>query len=758
MSTRHSQKNTDENVTDKSTRQIRAQSSASNPEIEITELEKKLISSDNYDYKYIFDVLERLEETYNNSTRGDIIQKKTESVKILVSSDLSLKFGSVNMISNNYFPNCNLSSIDKFLGVSFRTRLVKVFIDNNVCIVPKEGNLTEQLIHHIGSFLDIIQNSAIEKFPQDWNVQYFMFNSFRTQLKSQIQKYLTSANARANTNGVTDETNSILSNIKMVAKFETGIADILTAANSNIQLNLEDSLINCFENSLLWYINNIKTEIESFVRDKNTEVMQTIYTIPPKGEQRESYKIEADLSSKTVIKSFVDILDKCNKYSTGRNYSMLIKEVLTQVKNFSDTFTGKYTAERNKIGKYTLDTEFILFSVICNIDFLVDSISTIQSACTKRIQTKYIPTTEFNVASDYLTQVLVFNIDTWVNETCGVFNSAYDHISSVKFEKITQSNISVKQIIEKQLNDYSTTIVKRYKLAIDRCHRYVPEHWANFMAEKVTYSLIDLVISNLLKLRGVHSSTGKYFDVIVSALFQITNDLLDQKLLPENSMLIYDDIVGSNGVATPAATKSCISTRITQIRVIINAISVEAAQYDESKHAIIFGENLDVSYNTMILVKGNVTINNFHKMIPGTIEEKMSIVTDPIKSNIGETTGVIGGGINNMAERLTRLVTGGEGLSSSNHGNVIQPSTPIVKSTLPQPSRQPSSSQSEMSDPFGGFLNGTKKMFGSINIGSSFGNINQSTSTSTPASNISSKKDTKGSSPDSKIKMEAKNK
>lgn len=639
----------------------------------ITELETYLINCDCYDFKHIFERFEEFEalESFQSfqeletskDAKYDNSCSNLETVKLLVASELMLKFGLVYQTNPTNLPTSNfkielfnfdLNNIDKYLGTSFRTRLVKNFVRSIVKLEQKDGLFSTQLISHISFFFNLVKTIDISKFPDSWDVFYFFFLNFKEQLKICINNYLSNVTISSD-----QEITIHLNNITILFKFEENINNTLMETNSSYQLSIDDSLINLFENSLICFLNNIKKEIAILTTERINEISIKTYPIPDtKDVQIESFKLSEDLVTTNLILDYKKFLEKCNTYSTGKIYSALIKEILLQLTNYAGSLQNKYTLDRKKLHQnYRVGTEYLLFNIIFNINYCDQIVNQIRDNFTKKIQTKYVPNTEFVSTSNNITELVLSCIDTWVSESCTIFSEQFEKISNFKFD---EKNLSV---VDKQLNNYSTTVCIKYLSACKRAHKYLPEFCAQLMSEKLTYGVINLVICHILKLRGIHSMCCQYLDYIVVNLIQATNKAIDEKLIDEKKEILRTNVKSKFNVhEEPIKLKSYISEKITQIQTIINAIAVENNTYNETIHNTIFCHGFNVPYTTMISVKGCMNVQNFHRVTVSAVNEKVSTVVD---ATVGSANTVVDGSIT-IADKLTKFVTGKD---DSSHGS-----------------------------------------------------------------------------------------
>jgi hypothetical protein len=157
------------------------------------------------------------------------------------------------------------------------------------------------------------------------------------------------------------------------------------------------------------------------------------------------------------------------------------------------------------------------------------------------------------------------------------------------------------------------------------------------IAKKLTFKMIDTVYEHLLTLKGVHWLHSSSFDVIVDNLFQATNSLMDKKLLNE------DTVIGIDSNKMEITLRSKISTRITRIRDLINAISVDNSQYTQDKHKTYFKDE-KVSYDTINVLKGNINIKNVSRIAVVTVGDHVgSAVNTTVSTAVGVGEFGVGG-------------------------------------------------------------------------------------------------------------------
>lgn len=649
-----------------------------NIEIKITELEKSLTYAEIYDFDYVFEILKTTEEKITGSSRDEIISKKIESVKMLTTSELILKFSSIDITNLNF--NFDLNQIDKFFGTNFRIRLVKKFVDSNVKLPIIQGTLTEQLANYINWFLNLISTVNITKFPESWEIYYSFFVCFKNQLKTQINTYLNLANSITNS---VQSNQSMLSNIRTICNFESQINNILQQTKSNHKLSIDDSLINLFENSLIWFIDNVKKDLASITAKKIEEFGEKVFVIPnTNNAQIDSYKIIADDVTANLIAEFKKCIVTTNKYSTGKIYSAVIKEVFLQLKTYVSALHTFYTVERKKQPVYKATTEYLMFNIIFNVHYCTDMIKQISEHINGKIQVKYIPNAEFAMTTESLTKSIEACISVWTTETCAMFSEQFGMIANIKFDERND------EIVKKTCYEYSKSICVKYVSACKRVFQYLPDIWAHIMTEKITFNTIDLFCSHLLKLRCVSSVSSKHLDLIVDNMFQATNKVIYDKQLNGEKQIDMDGEIFS--------LKSVISSKITQIRTIINAIAVENSKYNETIHNNIFCQGYTVSYNTIASVKGCITMTNIHKVTANTINNSANNVVE--------------GGMN-MADKLTKLVTGKD--DSSSHGSSNNSVHGTKESNMVN--NNDDDSQHTFMSNMADVVDKTKKMIGGIN-------------------------------------------
>lgn len=653
--------------------------------IRLGELEDNLIHSDSYDFKSIFEFLKEVNKVNlhyeNECDPSNNLLKKVESIKLLVSCELMLKFGSANMLDNSldaFLLTFNLNDIDEHLGLSFRTRMIKKFINANIKITKKEGDLSNQLFEYINYFFDLMKMINISKYPNSWDISYICFVSFKNQLKFHIWEYLSKIKIKS------DEDNILLlSNIKILSNFENKVNLILQNNKSNYQLSTEDSLTNLFENSLNWHLQKIKKSINDFTDTKINEFIENIYVSSndianshklanssgisdnsiQSNDSLYDFSLTDNLSTINenpimveIILEFKKKIEELNIYSTGNTYFLLIKEVLLQFEKFGFAIQKKYFSEKKKKNqKFGFVLERVLFNLIINIDYCINSINQLlnQIVNNKKIQQKYITVSDFKNTIDFLTKTTQIFFNEWVNETSNTFLNQYDKLSGLKFD---EKNINT---VEIQFYNYSTTICNKYFFACKKANKILPITSSQTMSEMLTESLIELIIAHILKLRNVNPSTAQFMDTIVTNLFQTTNLLISEKIIDGNKIISSSDI-------EQLTFKNEISTKITKIKTIINAIAVENNAYNETLHNEIFSQGFIVPYNTMLTIKGSINVQNFHRVTVNVVNDKVSTAVDV---TVGSANTVVEGSIN-IADKFTKLVTGKDTRDTKNDNNL----------------------------------------------------------------------------------------
>lgn len=600
-------------------------------EEKIYELENKLIYSDNYDFRNIFELLENSELNNNNNEN---LLEKINSIKFLTSSELMISF--LKMKLSSFETDYELTKIDKFFGENFRTRLIKKLINSNFELYQIDGNLSAQLIFYINAFFDFTKSIDLNKFPKNWNIYYYIFMDFREKLKEYINNNLSRFKIQEK------DTIHILTNIKTILNFEQKINDILENLELDKKIPIEKSLIILFENHLTYFTENLINELSTLTNNSIKEIEVKIF-VPPdiKNTQNASLKLNPDDITINFIENLKKIGENTNKYSIGKTYSIILKEILIKIRYYCDELKNKYINERKKIQSYKSSTEYTLFNIIYNIEFCYQSVNNIEFNIGK-LQKKYIPTQEFETSKLQLDKFKSLCFKIWTNEIYSMMSVDFNIICDLKYDE------KHSKILEDKINEYSTSISSKYMLACKRCHKYLPIELSQNMCENLSYTLIDIVISHLTKLKNVHWTCSSYLDSIVFTLFETIFKALDSSLLNQNKEIEIDN--------KKIPIKSHLSTKITDIRTILNAISIENNSYDILKHNKIFSQGFFIEYNTMLQIKGCITVTNIHRVTVNVVGDSASNVA----------SNVVGGGLN-IVDKLTKFVTGQNNQNNQNN-------------------------------------------------------------------------------------------
>lgn len=617
----------------------------------IADLESKLVSLPMYDFKYIFEVLTAINKS---ETVNELSKIKAHNIKILVAMEIGSKISQTNLKDKNINFNFELNKIDEHLGPTVRSRLVRNMVSNNIKIDIEGIPTPKQIEDCLGSFFELISNEQLNKFPTEWEIYYWLFYIFRDQLKPLIVK--------CSQNIASTNSRETITHIRVVKGYEDRIKEILESNSSSFIIKSEDSIINGYDMCLLTFLSELKVDFINKCSELNNSFKINEYITPD--QKTEPYQLAISPFTEELFIFLNKRLSQCSTLSTGNAYYTSIINATNVIKDHMTEVGKKYFYEKDKAKSYNPSIEFVLLNIICTSEASMKILEELRIKVSSSIQNKYkknvndcIDTTRNVIAS-----VFTESINFLVLETIKRYQQNIDQLKTFNFSEKMASTTDNMNKSRVAIADYIKSVTSKYVNTLIRINGFINSYCVNEISKKLTFDTIDCVFNHLLSLSGIHCTHSDNFDIIVETLMKRTSNLMGDVVevdVIENQRQIKKVINGDLQIGvmqdgTTITVRLKISTKITKIRELINAIAVKNQDYTEEKHNSIFGENSKIRYETVNIVKGNLNYKNAPRVAIVAIGDTVGTVTKPV-TNL-TTVGVNG---------LTRMV----GLDSSNHSD-----------------------------------------------------------------------------------------
>lgn len=621
----------------------------------ITELELKLTSAQSLDINYVLDCLIKI----NNYDVTDSIKTKMANIKIILGMEIAFDLKMINLTNKNIKFNFDLNKIDICLGTTVRSKLVKYIVSENINVNPNEilqSPITKQIEDKLGKFLELITLEELNVFPKEWEIRHWLFCNFSDRLKLLITNNLQNINLL--------DSRTLVTHVRVVRGFENKFKEIIyfqsnsLTDNTNNTNNInkingsEDSIINCYDNSLIQFITELKTDSVNKLNEINNLFRLHEYTISITSEHtRESAQLSISDYTNELFGFLGKRLFQCGTISTGESYFLLVQHTMNLIKDHMIEINKKYTNEKKIQGNnYNSLLEFVLMNIICTSECSMQLLESLRAKILLNIQSKYKKNTNDCVdnVKNFISEIFSNSVIILVSETIKGYQPYAEKLKSFSFSE--KSKIKSKDII----HDYIKLVIDKYSNTLLKISKYMNEYCINEISKKMTLDTLDAILNHLLSLSNVHYTHSDNFDIIVEMLLKKTTYLMGDIEGSTNKIINGDTQIGVMQDGTTVTIRLKIFTKIAKIREFINALSIKNQEYTEEKHLLIFGNDQKIKYDMINTVKGNINIKNAPIVAMGVMGEAVGTVTKPV-------TNMTMVGVNG----LTKIV----GMDSSIHSN-----------------------------------------------------------------------------------------